>query len=914
MKIFEREKIPNLTKKKGNLKKQPRNCRKWILLLLLFKVLSIAKSKCFLGFFQNGEVCEQCSSECEEYMYLNQTSLLCESCPDNQYYNAIRSICMDCEGSCLGPCMRQSKCWECLPGKVLELNSLECVDISDYEQTNLSSPELLLEGGHLNLSPVVRNFGIMSTIEYYVDICSSQPIELGTLRYPYRSFKAVSYEILSFYSNSDISVTIYTKDGYIEDDTNIYINMSSVQIVPHPDYNESILTPTLIPTSTPIYFFEKTLFHLLTPVASIKDLINLSDFDDYEKSLIMKEKTTILPIRTSFSIRDINIYREESDPDSFLTFLLCGTLNSKGIHIENVNLNITGSFIQTQRPMNLVMKNIRADLARQEHLYFAQGTNCNYPEADLSSTLIFDNLSFVNSNVNNGRASQSVIALSGSENVTATNIDCRNWFTYEASESRCFSYRLLPTCIPSDSLSQILNVVNITNDLVQSEVLPNTKSSNILMTVYPHYRNMHFKITNLTVQNVQITIREAFIGLLGSLMDTFSITDSSITNCTSTSYMIGTMFSLRGTYSNLTFSHIHSNPGAFIGFLQSLNATFTNLQILNYTSPKLGSLPPLDLIPLPTSTVTFTGLKILNSVLYITPLFTLKSPPKKIIVQDSLFEDLRLDAGVALFRFFRVRDFVFRNHTVKGTRCVKEEGFSAFVQVMVVDVEGEGQAVMEDVQVGNSTVGLMEISAVSGGNEDRKVLRVRNIRYAGCRILHSMPLVSTKGVISESLFQIQMEFLEFEDILYENSGDIITFGHQLSYPATVNNLTLSGVESGRIDVKSFNTKFLNFKTSVKFQNLATNNASSSHKSLIRTSLGADVEITNSSFTNIENIYLDSGIFSTESDSIIKIQGTTFQNNSAVSSSIFKIKDESVLKCIECAINNNFAISSGVVST
>lgn len=173
-------------------------------------------------------------------------------------------------------------------------------------------------------------------IQYYVDPLSSEVLELGTYQYPFRSLKAVNYEILTFLSHSVSAVMVYTKSIYIEDGTNFYMNMTAVSFAPHPD---SLEVPTLIPTSiTQPMAFLKTGFHLYDMnfvdfEASMLDVLSRGTFTDYELGLLQMGGITILPIRTSLLMSNFKIYREEVVPNNQLVFINAGNLQFQGVSI-----------------------------------------------------------------------------------------------------------------------------------------------------------------------------------------------------------------------------------------------------------------------------------------------------------------------------------------------------------------------------------------------------------------------------------------------------------------------------------------------------------------------------------------------------------------------------------------------------
>lgn len=259
-------------------------------------------------------------------MFIDAVTGLWESWPENEYFDSTTEVCRTCNGSCNDECMANIGCLECPAGQNLNLHSLQCQDSWDG---------IIIESSDLSIEKVCRIYSDTGEIEYYVDPQSTQPLELGTYEYPYRSLKSANFEILNFFSHSDISVVIYITDAYVEDDTNVYINMTSVKVTAHPDYTSIFKTPMLIPTSiTQPSMFDKSLFHLLqTTDANITEIAGRGSFDEYETVLLGFVKNTFLPIQTGFSFQGIDIYREETSEDPSQYFIFWGNLGSKGIHI-----------------------------------------------------------------------------------------------------------------------------------------------------------------------------------------------------------------------------------------------------------------------------------------------------------------------------------------------------------------------------------------------------------------------------------------------------------------------------------------------------------------------------------------------------------------------------------------------------
>jgi len=104
----------------------------------------------------------------------------------------------------------------------------------------------------MQISSVTMNLNsICRTMNYYIDPYSSELLELGTLKYPYRTFKALSAEIINIHKHSQVNITIYTKDVYLEHNNLYLFNITLIQIKSHPEYAKIGRRAVIISTSIP---------------------------------------------------------------------------------------------------------------------------------------------------------------------------------------------------------------------------------------------------------------------------------------------------------------------------------------------------------------------------------------------------------------------------------------------------------------------------------------------------------------------------------------------------------------------------------------------------------------------------------------------------------------------------------------
>ena len=157
--------------------------------MLSFYFIKIANATCADGYFDNSGTWTKWQSSWLTWTnstawaswsnrFLNSTTMLCELCPDGQFYSDSLLKWLDWSGSWSGQCAYQVSCFDCSKYASqgltkFSLTKMKCV--SDWASTEVYIQD-----------PQLRNFSIWRGLTYYVDPEGTEIIELGTLKYPYK--------------------------------------------------------------------------------------------------------------------------------------------------------------------------------------------------------------------------------------------------------------------------------------------------------------------------------------------------------------------------------------------------------------------------------------------------------------------------------------------------------------------------------------------------------------------------------------------------------------------------------------------------------------------------------------------------------------------------------------------------------
>jgi len=299
-------------------------------LLLIFLIIGVESIlACEKGFYQDAEKCLPCDSVCkewtasgswsgcEEYMFLNTTTNLCEKWPTGEYYDFSIDSWNSCGASWHGFWKYQTSWMQCSASEALDTENLQCVPDSSCDIAD--SP---FNSGPSHYS--VPKF--WKRTDFYVDPTSSELLELGTKDYPYRTIQPVFAEILNEFSHSSESLNVYVKEGtivFIDDSTSLIINIYELSITTYSELGSDPAPATLVTSEDArTHISQRALFHLMSDTSlDTAGVIAAGTFSETEQNGINKGGDTFYVSRSSFSISNFIVHRYALLDESVFVYL-----------------------------------------------------------------------------------------------------------------------------------------------------------------------------------------------------------------------------------------------------------------------------------------------------------------------------------------------------------------------------------------------------------------------------------------------------------------------------------------------------------------------------------------------------------------------------------------------------------------
>ena len=352
-------------------------------------------------------------------MFLNSTSGYCTFCADGEYYDDTFEQCRSWEGKWTGDWAYQTTCFECTNGEMLDTDTLTWV-------TECNSPKITIDDSQFTIGPICRGNN------FYVDPESSSILEIGSRENPYRSMKPLTSEILNHHSNQDKEINIYLKENtmtYIEDQTNYFINISTISISSYSETSDSPAKATLMGTRIQQSGISKKAAFTILQNTDLKldEIITESGINDHEIGQLLSESKTIYFDRCNFYLDNLNVIRQIIDLDKGIWFMYPIYAQHRLLRVTNCDFNVTGVVSITIDPIAFYMENVLIDNYGLTTA-FSFDTQCNYPEAAITNSFYINNITVVENIPRTIFDSSYIVNIAGSSNITATNLHFQGKF------------------------------------------------------------------------------------------------------------------------------------------------------------------------------------------------------------------------------------------------------------------------------------------------------------------------------------------------------------------------------------------------------------------------------------------------------------------------------------------------------
>ena len=419
-------------------------------------------------------------------------------------------------------------------------------------------------------------------------------------------------------------------------------------------------------------------------------------------------------------------------------------------------------------------------------------------------------------------------------------------------------------------------------------------------------------------KNVDTTNNTGFyppITTYGNYQSEFYMDGFVSSNSTATFAIVFVLIFSKFEVSNFYFEQIDANQdlifeSSFIVDLKMNNITVNNNDISN-TDPTgffFGSMNG--------GSIELSNITITNSIFRAKPVFDYRqSGTGTIKMQDVYVDTVSLGTDTKILKTQSLSEFEMINCSFSNVDpYILGDSSPKFVELGSIALADQSKYEIKDINVEKSTVGVLELSNIESSSALSASFLVSNLTYVDSYFEFSQDLVSLTSIEANNNFSIAFSDLNMQNITFVRTGNLMVLSHQASNTLQISNAYFSNVNGAQILIQSSNLQNTQLLSKVSMTNVTASSISGSSNSFIAINEGGRLQISDSSFTRIDNTERGAVLNAGYQNSQTEVHNSTFTENMSIYGGVANVQDGSVIKFYDCSFANNFAVQSGVIQS
>lgn len=885
----------------------------FVFVLVFLSLLRVASAQCLDGYFDDDGICQMCHESCatceNEFSWtawvnriFNITSGLWEICEEGKYYSESDEQWILWSTNCADLCAYNVGCFECNSGEFYDLDSRTCIEECSSEKLKINNPML-------------RSLNICRSLNYYVDNQSIKVLELGTKDFPYKDISHVFVEILNLHSHSERSINVHIKENtvnYISQESLFIINMTLVNIESYSDTEEEASHASLFGVNYDVNTrsYSTITNILVNTTLNLAEIINTPKITTAERNALSLKDSNIYCVRSSLRLNKIDLHRDVAKDSQILTnFIRAMHIQEKNITVSNAFIRINGFIMYTNDPLSLFVENIYVDS------YAAMGgfimfISCNYPEAYTTGQVRVINGTTLNSRERTAPFSNPLARNTGPENFKVTGSYVSSWGSLKADAAQ-IEKLLSPLWNPDDDVVQTVEVSTT------YWTLTNNPTKDRYVIFYNDYNQGHLRKVVLRYEdnvheNVTDNAYQVFLAYVTPLTDVY-MKNNIFTNFSGSQGWISVLYSNSISAENEVFQD-STNFGIFAySYFYTNAATIRNMTIRNSNATASSNDYFVYLSINNEATVSLDYFNFRDCKVGKQKGFAINGIISKLSISNSYFSDLTIGTGNTLLSTGEFRTISISNVTFFNIHDETTEDENNFmISVDEINLNNALDSLIQDVTVESSSIGFLKFGLISGTPSEQIEFLLSGITYKNWEFSQPKDLIYFRNLETRQNIIFAFDDLEFRNIFFTSQGNLLKFNQQILNQLVIKNSVFEDIRAGVIYIESANKQTLEYETKIKLENVTFNDIDPNTGSLLIINEGGNLEIRDSTFTNIHCVGEGAVLYAGYQKAKTVIYNSKFMNNTSVQGSIFNIESESVVKVYDSEITNNFAIISGVI--
>jgi len=185
---------------------------------------------------------------------------------------------------------------------------------------------------------------------------------------------------------------------------------------------------------------------------------------------------------------------------------------------------------------------------------------------------------------------------------------------------------------------------------------------------------------------------------------------------------------------------------------------------------------------------------------------------------NSSFESAKIGANSNLVSIDGIKTADISGVTMKDISSMHYENSAKYmIRINNLNLEGANNSTIEDIQVTDSSIGLLYLMSVRNTPPASKTLKIEDISFSNCEFLNSAHLLNLERVFTREDFAIRMSHVNFEDLSFANGGYLIFMNSQIEKGVYLVDSSATNITGSSLYIEASNKQDLTVKA--KFSKL-----------------------------------------------------------------------------------------------
>jgi hypothetical protein len=300
-----------------------------------------------------------------------------------------------------------------------------------------------------------------------------------------------------------------------------------------------------------------------------------------------------------------------------------------------------------------------------------------------------------------------------------------------------------------------------------------------------------------------------------------------------------------------------------------------------------------------TGSTTLKNVEVYNS--YVTSssgiVYIYGDPSSSVICEGVSFENVHMESDVGGLIFSPSPVMTIRDVTANNVHPIQANDVSNFLIGHYVNsfiLDSESEQIIENVHIEYSSLSAFSFTNPDYTDTVNKNLTVSNVTYLHSVFEYPHTLVTISQLSSAAAYPIVFNDFHFQNLTFDRGGKLMFLRQQIPEQMLIQNILVRDIMNAGIYIETFDSNTNHNHTEVKFQNFTAFNVFGNTQSLMNLNTRANVEISDSVFYHICNIYQGAVLFAGYQKAQVLISNTEFYENTAIEGGVFASESESIV--------------------